>query len=253
MTMNGGTQTSFSGWQTSYRGGLPRWLGEGFLCLLFPPRCLQCRAQATKLEVLCRSCEEQLPTLEGARCRQCQDPLEDPRVDLCRACGTRDRGFDLARCLGPYEGSWSNLLRALKFSRERAVARFLSKRFAAYLNTAKPFGNVEAITYVPMSRRDRRRRGFNQAQLLANGLGRQAGIPVYKTLAKVRVTSPQAALRAQQRRNNLRGAFQLIRSGTEKVVLVDDIYTTGSTVQECALTLKSGGYKAVYVLTVARA
>ena len=253
MTMNGDTQTNFYGWQTSYRGALSRWLGKELLSLLFPPRCLQCRAQTTKLEVLCRSCEEKLPTLEGVRCWQCQDPLEDLRVDLCRACGTRDRGFDLARCLGPYEGSWSSLLRALKFSRERAVARFFSERLAAYLNTAKPFGNIETITYVPMSRRDRHRRGFNQAQLLANGLGRQVGIPVYKTLTKVRVTSPQAALRAQERRNNLRGAFQLIRSGTEAILLVDDIYTTGSTVEECARTLKRGGYKAVFVLTVARA
>jgi len=144
-------------------------------------------------------------------------------------------------------------LRTLKFGGERAVARYFSQRLAAYLNTANPFGSYEAITYVPMSRRDRRRRGFNQAQLLAEGLGRQVGIPVCKTLAKVRATSAQAALHAQERRSNLRDAFQLIRSGTEKVLLVDDIYTTGSTVQECALTLKSGGYEAVYVLTVARA
>jgi len=145
------------------------------------------------------------------------------------------------------------VLHALKFGHERAVARFLSQRLAAYFNTVEPFGDVETITYVPMSRRDRRKRGFNQAQLLANGLGRQVGIPICKTLAKVRATSPQAALSARERRSNLRGAFQLIRSGTEKVLLVDDIYTTGSTVQECARTLKSGGYKAVYVLTVARA
>jgi len=230
-----------------------RWLGEGFVSLAFPPFCLLCRARTTKLKILCSSCEEQLPALEGARCQQCRDLLEDPDVDLCRACGTQNRGFDLVRCLGPYAGGWSSLLQALKFGRERAVARFLAERLAAYLDTVGPFGQVEAITYVPMSRRDRHRRGFNQAQLLADGLGRRVGIPVLKTLAKVRVTEPQAALRAPQRRRNLRGAFRLIRSGTERVLLVDDIYTTGSTVQECSLTLKSGGYRAVYVLTVARA
>jgi len=133
------------------------------------------------------------------------------------------------------------------------VARFLAKQLAEYLAAETPFGDFGLITYVPMSRRDRRNRGFNQAQLLAKGLGERIGIPVCKTLAKVQETTPQAALPARERRRNLRGAFQLIRSAKEKALLVDDIYTTGSTVEECARTLKQGGYKAVFVLTVARA
>jgi len=251
--MSGGTRTSSYGWRISYNAVLLRWLSEGLLSLLFPPRCLQCGVPTPRLEVLCKQCEAQLPILEGVRCWQCQDLLEDPRVDLCRACGTHDRGFDLARFLGPYEGGWSTLVRALKFDREQAVARFLSERLAAYLAANTPFGDFGLITFVPMSRRDRRSRGFNQARLLATGLGARIGIPVCKTLAKVQETSPQAALPARERRRNLRGAFQLIRSGKEKVLLVDDIYTTGSTVEECARTLKRGGYEAVFVLTVARA
>ncbi len=145
------------------------------------------------------------------------------------------------------------LVQALKFDREQAVARFLSKRLAAYLAAETPFKDFELITFVPMSRRDRRNRGFNQAQSLARGLGKNIGIPLYRTLAKVRETTPQAALPARERRRNLRGAFQLIRSGKERILLVDDTYTTGSTVEECALTLKRGGYEAVFVLTVARA
>ena len=253
MTMSGGTRTSSYGWRNSYNTALLRWLSEGLLSLLFPPRCLQCGVPTPGLEVLCKQCEAQLPILEGVRCLKCQDILADPRVDLCRTCGTRDRGFDLARFLGPYEGGWSMLVQALKFDREQALSRFLSKRLSAYLAAETPFGDFGLITFVPMSRRDRRDRGFNQAKLLARDLGKNIGIPLHRTLAKVRETTPQAALPARERRRNLRGAFQLIRSGKEKVLLVDDIYTTGSTVEECALTLKRGGYEAVFVLTAARA
>jgi len=124
---------------------------------------------------------------------------------------------------------------------------------AAYLADEEPFGTIDVVTYVPMSRSDRRKRGFNQAHLLAQGIGRRIGIPARRLLLKVRKTPPQAALPASERRENLRDAFRLIRSGKGRVLLVDDIYTTGSTVEECAHTLKSGGYEAVFVLTVARA
>lgn len=251
--MSGGTQTSFYGWRVSCWADLWQWLGEGILALPFPPRCLHCGAPTAALNALCEQCEEQLPRLDGVRCWRCQKLLADPRVDLCRPCGTRDWGFDLARFLGPYEGGWSTLVQALKFEKERAIVRFLSERLAAYLARESLFADLEMITYVPMTRRDRRRRGFNQAQLLAKALGKRIGIPVCRLLAKVQQTSRQALLPAPKRRVNLRGAFQLIRSGEEKVLLVDDIYTTGSTVEECARTLKSGGYKAVFVLAVARA
>lgn len=253
MTTSGGTQTSFCGWRISSEFGIGRWVGEGLLSLLFPPRCLLCGTAIDTLRILCEQCGAQLPTLDGVRCRRCQEPLDDSRLELCRSCGTRPRGFDLARSLGPYEGEWGELVCALKFERERAVARLLSAAMAAYSVTEEPFGAFEKITYVPMSGADQRGRGFNQARLLARGIGRRLKIPVFRLLSKVRQTPRQAVLPARERRGNLRGAFRLIRSGKGRVLLVDDIYTTGSTVEECARTLKSGGYEAVFVLTVARA
>lgn len=124
---------------------------------------------------------------------------------------------------------------------------------AAYVSQKGTFGTVDTITYVPMTRADRRRRGFNQARLLAEGIGRRLGVPVDSVLAKARETPPQAGLPAVDRRANLRGAFRLVRSGQGRILLVDDIYTTGSTVAECAHALKAGGYKEVFTLTVARA
>ena len=206
-----------------------------------------------ELSSVCSECAAQLPRLDGPRCTVCQEPLDDPTLDLCRACGTRDRGFSLARALGPYTSGWGDLIRALKFERERAVARFFSAALAAYVKQENPFGDVDLITYVPMSRADRRARGFNQAALLAHGLGRRIGIPVVRLLAKVRQTHPQAELIAAERRKNLRGAFSVVRSGEGTVLIVDDILTTGATVEECARALKAGGYGPVFVLAVARA
>ena len=226
---------------------------EGVLALLFPPRCLVCDGPAEGLGPLCRTCEEGLLPLGGERCVQCEEPLGDPWLDLCRPCGTRDRGFDLARSLGPYESGWGTLVRSLKFERERLVARFLADRLAAHLAEKDPFGPLDVITPVPMARADQRRRGFNQAALLARGVGRGLGLPVEPLLVKVRQTPPQAELPAMARRENLRGAFRPIRSGAGRVLLVDDIYTTGSTVEACARALKSGGWERVFVLTVARA
>ncbi|HDL85166.1 MAG TPA: ComF family protein [Candidatus Acetothermia bacterium] len=252
MTTSGDTQTSSYAWLRFSKTTLLK-AGEGPLAVLFPPRCLLCGKPTPQLDILCERCIADLPPLEGPRCVKCQEPLSDPSLDLCRACGTRERWFDRALSLGPYEGAWGKLVRSLKFDKEPAVARFLSSGMAEYLVKEKPFGNIDVITYVPMTRRALHARGFNQAKLLARGLAKRIHRPMTRLLAKKSETQPQARLSARARRENLRGAFHLIRSVSGKVLLVDDIFTTGSTVEECAHTLKRGGCEEVFVLTVARA
>jgi len=253
MTTNGGTRTSLYAWLKSSRSALSM-VGEGPFAVLFPPRCLLCGRPTSRLNaILCEDCNADLPKLEGPRCAKCQEPLPDLSLDLCRACGTRERWFDQALSLGPYRGAWGELVRALKFDREPAVARFLSVRMAQYLAAKGLVSGIDIITYVPMTHRALRERGFNQARLLARGLARRIHRPLAKLLKKVRETAPQARLSARERRANLRGAFLPIRSIRGKVLLVDDIFTTGSTVEECAHALKNGGCEEVVVLTVARA
>ncbi len=228
-------------------------MGESLLALLFPHRCLACGDESRGVAPLCPRCEERLPALDGPRCLRCEEPLASPDLDLCRPCGTRDRGFDLARSLGPYKSDWGTLVRSLKFERERAIARWLARYLARYLQEKEPFGRLDVVTYIPMTRADRRRRGFNQARLLAEGVGKRLGLPVAPLLAKARPTPPQAGLPASERQGNLRGAFRLVTSHAGRVLLVDDIYTTGSTVEESAGVLKKGECEGVFVLTVARA
>ncbi len=252
MTTSGDTQTSWCAWPRYSRKALQA-AGEGLLAVLFPPRCLLCGKPTAHLNALCEDCIHDLPSLTGPRCVKCQAPLSDPSMDLCRSCGTQQRWFDLALSLGPYDSAWGDLTRAFKFDKEQAVKRFLVKQMADYLVDVGLSQDIDIVTYVPMTRRSLRERGFNQAKLLALGVGRLVDRPAERLLRKLRETAPQARLSAQQRQKNLRGAFQPIRSVSGNVLLIDDIFTTGSTVEECAHALKDGGCREVMVLTIARA
>jgi ComF family protein len=145
------------------------------------------------------------------------------------------------------------LVRAFKFEREMAVGRWLGARMAAFLlaKCAKP--GFDAVTFVPMTQRNRRERGFNQAEILARILAKRLDVPLIRLLDKTRDTLLQGRLSAEDRKHNLRDAFRSLPCDLESVLLVDDIYTTGATVEECARTLKRGGAQSVVAMTVARA
>lgn len=226
---------------------------EGVVALLYPPECVVCGGRLSELGVVCAACEANLGRTEGPRCSRCGADLADPSIDLCLACGTRERGFDRIVAFGPYDGPLGDLVRAFKFDRELAVGRWLGARLAEAARRERLVGQIDWVTYVPMTRDERRARGFNQARVLAKGVARRLRIPVRRTLVKVRSTAGQAALPAAARRDNLRGAFRAIPSRGARVLLVDDICTTGSTAEECAKTLKRAGFSAVNLLIVARA
>ena len=255
MTTSGVTPTSSFAWR-SFSNRLTlraAHAGEGIISLLYPRACVLCDCPLGGTGVVCERCEAALPKLEGPRCRGCGEALDDPLTDLCLACGTRERGLDRFIALGPYSGGWDRLVRALKFERERAVGRWLSGRMAAKLRRSGLASEVDLVTFVPMTSADRRARTFNQAGLLARGVARELDLPVVGLLEKVRRTRPQSRLPAAERRTNLREAFRLLRFGTERILLVDDICTTGATLEACARELKRGGYRSVVVLTTARA
>jgi competence protein ComFC len=254
MTTSGGTPTSCCGShsRSSLVGAGGRAV-EGLVGLFFPPHCALCGARLDSLRIVCPECEADLPEISGPRCRRCGEALSDPSLDLCLRCGTREQPVDHFHSLGPYDGPWGELVRALKFDKETAVGRFLAGRMAEWACLHDIVDAFDLITFVPMSPRDRRKRGFNQAELLARGVARRLRRPVCRTLMKVRSTPAQDRLTARQRRTNLRDAFRLLRYGRERVLLIDDVNTTGSTVEECARVLKSGGYESLVVLTVARA
>jgi len=254
MTTNGGTRTSSSAWRFSSEWrGLIAGIAEGVLSLLYPPECALCGGGTDRGKIVCDRCFTALPRFSGERCRVCGDLLPDPGLDLCTTCGTRIRPFSRIVSLAPYEGGWERLIHLFKFEGEKAIGRWLGTLLARLARDERLDQGVGSVTYVPMRREELTERGFNQAALLARAVARNLGLRLERTLIKVRPTAPQRTLPARERRENLRGAFMPVRSGRGGIILVDDVCTTSSTVEECSRALRLAGYCTVFVLAVARA
>lgn len=206
---------------------------------------------------VCRSClSAPEPLAAEYFCVCCRTPFRN-RFPLdasgrCALCRTGVRGFDAACCFGAYEGALRELIHLFKYGRMRPLAGPLSDMVAAALPREEGF---DAVVAMPLHWRRRWERGFNQAELLARATARRCGLPLVKAVRRVRATAPQAGLSNARRRENVAGAFRAIPGRPlegKRVLLVDDVMTTGSTAGACALALKRAGARRVTLLTLAR-
>ncbi|MEA5038671.1 MAG: ComF family protein [Clostridiaceae bacterium] len=202
------------------------------LQLLFPPKCIFCGALLPQgMEEVC------------ARCRQ--------EVLLSAAPPRTDKGAFYAKAIAalPYTGEVRRTVRRFKFSGKQSYARPLA-RILSYAVGKKLDEPYDLITFVPTNARNLRRRGYNQAELLARELAAFTGRPCLETLKKTRSTQPMYRLKPAERRANALGAFalccrpEMLQGKT--VLLVDDVLTTGATISECARMLREGGAKKVF-------
>ena len=179
-------------------------------------------------------------------------PLDEQGV--CAACRAGLRGFDHAASFGLYDGALRKLIHLYKYSGMKPLARTLAVLMERAISIDEPF---DAVVAVPLHWRKRWSRGFNQAELLARHVAKKRGIPALDVLLRRRATDVQAGLAIAGRRRNVAGAFAL-RKKTEpritgkKILLIDDVMTTGATASACASALKRGGAKSVSLLTLAR-
>ncbi len=183
-------------------------------------------------------------------------PSGDGTGHLCGPCLKEKWYFEVHRTGGLYEGALKEAIHRFKYGAVFPLVRVFGDLLQPILYTVSQDYPVDVMIPVPLHIRRLRERGFNQALLLVRELGKRTGIPYEeRALKKIKDTPVQIALKKRERRKNLRGAFQARDQGAiqgKAVMLVDDVYTTGATVNECSRTLLKAGAERVAVLTVAR-
>lgn len=230
---------------------------DALLSVLLAPACAACQhtLESPTRGPVCRDCWASILPLTPPLCDRCGDPLPSWRaaslpLATCPRCRRLPRVISRARAIGIYDGALRAIIHALKYDGRRSLAGPL----AALMRTrgSDVLAGADVVVPVPLHPSRRRERGFNQADDLA----RELKLPVLRALRRVRATAVQAELPAARRHGNVRDAFALaVRAGGLNgsiAVLIDDVSTTGATLDACAQALRSGRVREVRALTAAR-
>lgn len=229
--------------------------------LVFPPLCHSCREfiPDNRGIHLCDLCLETAVPLASPLCTCCGRPFPDfsGADHLCGSCITAPPPFSLARGALLFTGTTRELIHLFKYSGKVMLRRPLGLLAAGFLDNCAAEFRADQIVPVPLHKKRLRQRGFNQAVLLGEIFSKRWGVPLQRNnLQRSRWTEPQVNLTAAARAENVNGAFSLAEPEKivgKRILLVDDVYTTGSTVKECSRVLRHAGAAEVAVLTVARA
>jgi len=220
------------------------------LDLASPPFCVFC-SLANPGGLCCNRCAALLPRNELA-CRRCANPLRTKPQVVCGRCQTQPPPFQSAVAPLLYEFPVDSAIKALKFRRQLFYLPVFSGLLVAAAK--ENFTDIDALVPVPLHHWRHSLRGFNQAVELCNIVSRRIGIPIVHNVKRVRATKMQSGLSAEERRQNLRGAFSLTaRLRSRHPLLIDDVMTTGETCGAISKVLLSAGAEKVSVLTIARA
>ncbi len=224
------------------------------LDFLYPPRCPVCDGiLKTSLQRCCDDCRKSLPWIHGVVCMKCGKPVGDETQEYCSDCRKTKHFFDQGTAPFTYSGGIRRSVYRMKFENRRDYLDFyaesMSAACAGYLERWRP----DLILPVPMHRSRRRKRGYNQSELLAERISRLTGIPCdCEVLRCIRKTSAQKSLGRRERLRNLQGSFEvcgMFREGA-RILVVDDVYTTGSTMDEISRVLKNAGVRYVYFVVL---
>jgi competence protein ComFC len=219
---------------------------------LFPPICLGCDKEI-ETGLICYQCSNQISTSALGVCARCGYPLKyDERCKHCRTNVILPR----TRALGFYSEPFPPLIHALKYQGKKSLAEIFGKGLTGLLNSDPVLKQADAIIPIPLHPARQRERGYNQTELLAIELSRQTGIPIISTLKRKKNTKSQTILDPDRRQENMRGAFVVKNTPlvlNKKVILIDDVMTSGATISSAAQTLSKAGADEVYGLVIARA
>ena len=226
-----------------------RKVGHGLLDLLYPPFCVGCGRPGT---MYCSTCRDGILRIRPPLCPRCGRPQATSQV--CHGCAVKPPPVEGIRSVALFEGALRAAIHQFKYGSMRDLAVPLGGLLVSF-GEETPLA-ADAIVPVPLHARRLRERGYNQAALLAQRLGRALGLPVvHDCLRRSRYTVSQTELNAQERSRNVEGAFTCTGPGVrgQRVLLIDDVCTSGATLGACGFALTEGGARSVWALTVARA
>lgn len=223
---------------------------------LYPPRCFLCsRLLDSGEEFLCTDCRRELPRIREPFCKKCGKELREDTEEYCGDCRKTHHRFEYGFALLSYTEEAAGMLARFKYKNRRQYGRWLGEALAETYRIPIRGMGAAVLVPVPLHKRRERERGFNQARILAEAIGEQTGIPVADILLRARNTKAQKELDYEERLANLEETLALADGWEgrvpEAVVLVDDIYTTGSTIEACTAVLKKNGAEKVYFLAAA--
>lgn len=217
---------------------------------IFPPQCGGCGRWGSRW---CANCRQQVRPITGATCARCGIPIQEHENKQCRRCQTESRSFAAVRSWAFFEGPVQRAVHKLKYQRDFGLAERLSRELIRLVKSWQP--EFELVTVVPLDQDRYRQRGFNQALLLAKPVAWAAGRPCRpEAVFRIRRTVSQVGLTRSQRISNVHQAFQadgkFVRGCA--VLIIDDVMTTGATIEASSRALKEAGAEKVYGLTLAR-
>lgn len=229
------------------------------LDLLYPRQCIGCGVSAPEtFRYICWDCWSDASRVEAPFCKRCGDPIAGA-VDhdfICYACSAATPAFDAARSAARYDGVVGEALRQLKYGQGIWLAPDMADLLHTCIRAEYPECTFDWVVPVPLHHVRRRERGFNQSAVLAQELSLRIGCPAMPGMLKrIRPTISQTNLTAKERLSNVDDAFQHKKGkqlAGRRILLVDDVMTTGATVNTCAKALKKGGAVSVHVITAAR-
>lgn len=221
------------------------------LGILFPQTCCFC-GKVSKSNI-CKECEKKITYIQEPACKKCGKPIRYEETEYCGDCTGKDFYYEQGKGIWLHTGNVRWSIYQFKYHNRRIYGQFYAQElFRLYGDLIKKW-KIDVIIPIPLHRKRRRKRGYNQAEIVAKHLGKLTGIFVdTKSVVRVHNTKPQKELSHKERSKNLRNAFRVTKhwKGKKNVLLIDDIYTTGNTIDSVAKVLKENGTHKVWFLTI---
>ena len=222
------------------------------LDMVFPKRCALCDTVLLwGQKEVCKKCKNGIAYFTGALCMKCGKPVKEEE-EYCYDCRNKEHFYKQGAALFPYEHIRPSLYR-FKYAGRKEYGEFYGRQMAVRFGEKKEMWKAQALVPVPMYKRKEKKRGYNQAELIAKALSKYWGIPVNTNLViRSKNTRPMKEIVGTDRQNNLKKAFKLGTNDVKlsTIIIIDDIYTTGSTIDAVAGICRRAGIENIYFLTV---